>query len=79
MHLADLSDATLDRVAEWSDSTISLDDSGAPDGLLIPTLEGVMHASEGDWVIRGVQGEHYACKPDIFELTYEPVVSDPQS
>jgi len=36
----------------------------------IRTLEGDMHASIGDWVIRGVQGEFYPCKPDIFEQTY---------
>jgi hypothetical protein len=42
-------------------------------GLLIPTLEGVMCGVEGDWVIRGVKGELYPCKPDIFEATYEPV------
>lgn len=41
-------------------------------GLAIPTLEGVMVASEGDWVIRGVKGELYPCKPDIFAATYEP-------
>ena len=41
-------------------------------GLLIPTLEGLMVASPNDWVIRGVNGELYACKPDIFEKTYEP-------
>lgn len=39
--------------------------------LQIPTLEGVMTASENDWIIRGVQGELYPCKPDIFEATYE--------
>lgn len=39
----------------------------------IRTLEGVMEASPGDWIIRGVQGEFYPCKPDIFEATYEPV------
>lgn len=39
----------------------------------IPTLEGVMEAQEGDWIIRGVKGEFYPCKPDIFEATYEPV------
>ena len=38
----------------------------------INTLEGVMEASPGDWVIRGVAGEFYPCKPDIFEQTYEP-------
>lgn len=42
-------------------------------GLLIHTLEGQMLATEGDWVIRGVQGELYPCKPDIFEQTYERV------
>lgn len=41
--------------------------------LLIPTLEGVMEASEGDYIIKGVKGEFYPCKPDIFEATYEPV------
>ena len=41
--------------------------------LYINTLEGTMHASEGDWIIRGVHGEYYPCKPDIFEKTYEPV------
>lgn len=37
----------------------------------IPTLEGVMKAEKGDWIIRGVNGEFYPCKPDIFEKTYE--------
>jgi hypothetical protein len=41
----------------------------------IPTLEGVMTASAGDWIIRGVQGEFYPCKPDIFDATYEAVAS----
>jgi hypothetical protein len=41
--------------------------------LSIPTLEGVMTASPGDWIIRGVQGECYPVKPDIFEATYEAV------
>lgn len=42
-------------------------------GLLIPTLEGVMLARQDDWVIKGVNGELYPCKPDIFEKTYEPL------
>lgn len=42
------------------------------DALLIDTLEGVMTAQPGDYVIKGVQGEFYPCKPDIFEATYEP-------
>lgn len=40
--------------------------------LTIPTLEGVMRADAGDYVIRGVKGEFYPCKPDIFEATYDP-------
>lgn len=44
-----------------------------PNALLIETLEGVMRASPGDWIIQGVQGEIYPCKPDIFEATYEAV------
>lgn len=40
----------------------------------IKTLEGPHLVSPGDWIITGVKGEHYACKPDIFNLTYEPVI-----
>ena len=39
----------------------------------IKTLEGVMMASKNDYIIKGVNGEFYSCKPDIFEKTYEPV------
>lgn len=41
------------------------------DLLQIETLEGVMEAKPGDWIIQGVKGEIYPCKPDIFEATYE--------
>lgn len=41
--------------------------------LIIPTLEGLHSASLGDWIINGVKGEFYPCKPDIFAATYEPV------
>lgn len=40
---------------------------------LIDTLEGPLRVSDGDWIITGIQGERYPCKPDIFEATYEPV------
>jgi hypothetical protein len=43
-----------------------------PSGVLITTLEGTMLASPDDWIIRGVKGEVYPCKPDIFVQTYEP-------
>lgn len=42
-----------------------------PFAMLIPTKEGNMEAFLGDWVIKGVAGEYYPCKPDIFEKTYE--------
>lgn len=42
---------------------------------IIPTLEGQHIATEGDFIIKGVQGEFYPCKPDIFEKTYEKVGS----
>lgn len=41
--------------------------------LIIPTLEGSMRADYMDWIITGVKGERYPCKPDIFEATYERV------
>lgn len=71
----------LTMQGEASDVLVG-DDDAEPDGhgatarigLHIPTLEGLMLAREGDWVIRGVKGELYACKPDIFAATYEPVV-----
>ncbi len=45
--------------------------------LFIDTLEGSMQAESGDWIIRGVKGEYYPCKPDIFEMTYEPLPTLP--
>lgn len=41
------------------------------DSFIIQTLEGDHLARKGDWIIKGVKGEFYPCKPDIFELTYE--------
>ncbi len=38
----------------------------------IPTLEGAHLVTDGDWIIKGIAGEFYPCKPDIFEQTYEP-------
>lgn len=44
--------------------------------LKIETLEGIMKASVGDYIIKGVNGEFYPCKPDIFERTYERVIDE---
>ena len=41
--------------------------------LRIRTLEGIMEGYPTDWIVRGISGEFYPCKPDIFEKTYEPV------
>ena len=40
---------------------------------IIQTLEGPLRAAPGDWIITGIRGEQYPCKPDVFEKTYEPV------
>lgn len=45
--------------------------------IVISTLEGEMTAREEDWIIKGIKGEFYPCKPDIFEATYEPVEEQP--
>lgn len=56
------------------DGKIFFEDSGTPDvKLKIHTLEGVMTADLGDYIIQGIKGEIYPCKPDIFEATYEKV------
>ena len=44
--------------------------------LVIQTLEGDHQATIGDWIIKGVKGEFYPCKPDIFEMTYEPIIKN---
>lgn len=47
-------------------------ESGIPQ-VYLKTLEGNMHASAGDYIIKGIYGEFYACKPDVFTETYEEV------
>lgn len=67
MHFADVVDGS--RIAAWCGGT----NEASPQQVQILTLEGTMTATLGDYVIRGVQGEFYPCKPDIFAATYEPV------
>jgi hypothetical protein len=59
-----------EALREWANGNVSLVTEGR---LLCHTLEGQIYASVGDWIIKGVQGEFYPCKPAIFESTYEPV------
>jgi len=54
--------------------SIRFENSGTPNVvMLIDTLEGTMRGNQGDYIIQGVKGEIYPCKPDIFEATYEAV------
>lgn len=53
----------------WGDGKLSC--------IMIKTLEGTMRADIGDFLIKGIKGEFYPCKPDIFKQTYEPVESAP--
>ena len=69
------------KVRDWFDSHgfglyRTLYDGQQEGGVIIQTLEGEMRADIGDYIIRGVQGEFYPCKPDIFEATYELVQED---
>lgn len=60
-----------DEVIRWMGGDPA---EGEPSGfLVIETLEGAMEAKPGDWIIRGVGGELYPCKPSIFAATYDPV------
>lgn len=58
------------QVLDYSDTCGELDPYIE---LTIPTLEGNHVAKHGDYIIKGVKGEFYPCKPDIFHMTYEPV------
>lgn len=66
-------DAEQPQWVQQAFATDVLDWDPAGEGLWINTLEGAMVGSMGDMLIRGVKGELYACKPDIFAATYEPV------
>ena len=56
-----------------AERNITWNHNSATNALNIYTLEGIHRANIGDWLIRGVKGEFYPCKPDIFEQTYEAV------
>lgn len=66
-------DITKDRVFNWITCNKAADFIGDQPILKIQTLEGVMTAEVGDYVIKGVKGEFYPCKSDIFAQTYEKV------
>lgn len=64
-------ESSMSDLLQWIGSNGTTNPSGL---LFISTLEGVMVANIGDWIIKGVRGEFYPCKPDIFEATYNRCV-----
>ena len=70
--------ADQDATGELFDFLHSMDrewESERDGGIVIHTLEGDMRADPEDWIIKGVKGEFYPCKPDIFEATYDEVTT----
>lgn len=63
----------VDALLEWGCPAEPAGEWGTDHTLLIHTLEGTMQCSEGNYIIRGVRGEFYPCKEQIFLATYEPV------
>ena len=72
----DASPASASEIVDWAaecETEITCEhDGGESHVLKIPTLEGVMTASVGDWIIKGTRDEFYPCKPDVFATKYEP-------
>ncbi|MET7321488.1 hypothetical protein [Streptomyces sp. NPDC005549] len=65
--------AVLGFISDGPDATVDIRATADGPSIDIPTLGGTMTALPNDWIIRGVKGELYPCKPDIFEATYESV------
>ena len=72
-----LKDESIIEIINWTTDYINIEiDTDENDniiGMIIPTLEGAMKASMNDYIIKGIQGEFYPCKPNVFEQTYELV------
>jgi len=69
----DGSSESADRILRWIAINEGVAAQSMDEGkLVIETLEGAHLASAGDWIIKGVAGEFYPCKPSIFDQTYEP-------
>ncbi len=65
----------FEEIAVWCGGKIAWGPTAEVAGILIDTLEGQMRADIDDWIIKGVKGEFYPCKPDIFAETYEPTTA----
>lgn len=57
----------------WSKASVKFEIDVSTGSVFIPTLEGIFEAKKGDYIIRGIKGKLYPCKPGIFEKTYEKV------
>jgi hypothetical protein len=69
-----LDEDNRNEVAQWSGGVLTtLEACDAHLNIYIKTLEGIMTAIPGDWIIKGVNGEFYPCRDDIFRKTYEEV------
>jgi len=65
-----------DTIAAWTDEKAwHTNGSAYGASIVIPTLEGEMRGAQGDYIIKGIQGEIYPCKPDIFHATYDEVTT----
>jgi len=67
---------SLLEICRWMNSKCDWIDNGESIELTIPTLEGNMTANVGDYIIKGIKGEFYPCKPDIFEASYDEVINE---
>lgn len=67
------------NVVPWPDGVYEVEPTGDYymdiDRYCVDTLEGTIYAAPGDWIITGVKGEKYPCKPDVFAATYEPATA----
>ncbi len=68
----ELTRESLIEIALWSNAKGQVHNDDII-SFIIPTFEGQVHAELGDWIIKGVNGDFYSCKPHIFAATYEPV------
>lgn len=63
----------INEIWDWAGADVVYGPTETNTSAYITTLEGRMEAKPGDWIIRGVQGEFYPCKPSVFQKTYEAV------
>ena len=65
--------ANIEQIAQWCNGIVRKREDNFDPSIQIMTLEGIITARMNDWVIKGVAGEFYPCKPEIFDRTYEKI------